>query len=772
MLDKPRLKAHYRMQVVDTGTPIPKLFLLAEGRHFLLSGKAATLLPPLLDGRRTVGQIVAELADSVSPMETFSALRLFEAGGHLADGRPDLDDAQLAWWDLQGMSPRSPGSPTESRQLLLHTIGIAPEIAQQVTEGLRAAGIQVAHTDENTDPATDPRFLVVLADDYLAPELAAINTSRLATKSPWLLARPTGRQLWIGPLLEPGTTGCHACLAQRVAGNRQVERYLTGRGTAGTTTGRTISNAPHPTIAYHAATGALFTGLLATELTRYLSTGTPARVHGTLLTVDTVGLGVDDHVLVAQPQCRACGDPRLITERSPKIVLRPSPATHTTDGGHRTQSPKQTFERMQRHISPILGAVTTLSPHADSDNGITYSFTAGHNFAMVNDNIDLLRRNLRGQSGGKGRTEIQAKVSAVCEAVERYCAVWRGDEPVLTAAYQELPPGDAVHPEALQLFSAAQQRGRREWNARPENRLHLVPERFDTGRRIDWARAWSLTADAERLIPAAMAWYGHPDLSGHFFAVADSNGSAAGNTLEEALLQGMCELTERDAVAIWWYNRIPRREFDLDSLNDPYIPTIRAFYDGMDRDLWVLDITSDLGIPTFAAVSRRRHEIQDVMVGFGAHPDARTALFRSLTEVNQFLPYVDQRDADGNTIYRTDDLATLDWCRTTRVQDEPWLRPSTETAATLTDFEPLPGDDLADHVRHCVAKAARAGVEVIALDQSRPDLDLAVVKMFAPGMRHFWRRLGPGRLYDVPVRQGWLDRPYAEADLNPRSVFF
>ncbi len=763
MLEKPRLKAHYRLQAIDPDSPTAKLFLLAEGKHYLLGGRAASLLPPHLDGRSTVPQIVAALSDRVPPLETFSALRLFEAGGHLIDGRPEGTEAELAWWDLQGLDPR-----TGPVGVVLHSIGIDERATHLVQDGLSAAGIAVQRSTTGRPDPHDPRLLVVLADDYLAPELTDINRDRLAAGTPWLLGRPTGRQLWLGPLLQPGSTGCQACLAQRIAGNRQVERYLTGRGTGNSAT----AGAPHPTIAFHPATGGLFTGLLATELTRYLMSGQPARVGGMLITLDTVTLALDEHTLVRQPQCPSCGDPRLVTERSPKVVLRPSPAVHTTDGGHRTVPPQQTFDRMKRHISPILGAVTVLAAHDDSDNGITYSFTAGHNFAMVNDNIDLLRRNLRGQSGGKGRTEIQAKVSAVCEAVERYCGVWRGDEPVIQAAFADLQPGHAVHPESLLQFSAQQHRGRREWNSRPENRLHLVPERFDDSRPVDWARAWSLTADEERLVPAAMAWYGHPDLSGHFFAVADSNGSAAGNTLEEALLQGMCEIVERDAVALWWYNRIPRREFDLDSLSDPYVPTIRNFYDRMDRDLWVLDITSDLGIPVFAAVSRRRHEIQDVMVGFGAHPDARTALFRSLTEVNQFLPYVDQRDADGQTIYRTDDLATIEWCRTVRIEDEPWLRPTDAPPATTADFDPLPGEDLAEHVRHCVDRAAAAGIEVIALDQSRPDLDLSVVRMITPGMRHFWRRLGPGRLYDVPVQQGWIEQRIAEADLNPRSVFF
>jgi ribosomal protein S12 methylthiotransferase accessory factor len=38
-------------------------------------------------------------------------------------------------------------------------------------------------------------------------------------------------------------------------------------------------------------------------------------------------------------------------------------------------------------------------------------------------------------------------------------------------------------------------------------------------------------------------------------------------------------------------------------------------------------------------------------------------------------------------------------------------------------------------------------------------------------MRHFWSRLGPGRLYDVPVKMGWLDRPRREQDMNPIAMF-
>jgi ribosomal protein S12 methylthiotransferase accessory factor len=46
-----------------------------------------------------------------------------------------------------------------------------------------------------------------------------------------------------------------------------------------------------------------------------------------------------------------------------------------------------------------------------------------------------------------------------------------------------------------------------------------------------------------------------------------------------------------------------------------------------------------------------------------------------------------------------------------------------------------------------------------------------VARVFAPGLRHFWRRLGPGRLYDVPVTLGWLEEAHGENDLNPISMF-
>ena len=80
--------------------------------------------------------------------------------------------------------------------------------------------------------------------------------------------------------------------------------------------------------------------------------------------------------------------------------------------------------------------------------------------------------------------------------------------------------------------------------------------------------------------------------------------------------------------------------------------------------------------------------------------------------------------------------------------------------------------DLADDVRQCVQIAADHGLETLVLDQTRPDVGLHVVKVMVPGLRHFWARFGPGRLYDVPVRMGWLPRSLNENELNPQMIYF
>src|SRR5205814_7974930 len=145
----------------------------------------------------------------------------------------------------------------------------------------------------------------------------------------------------------------------------------------------------------------------------------------------------------------------------------------------------------------------------------------------------------------------------------------------------------------------------------------------------------------------------------------------------------------------------------------------REFYAGLGRTLWMLDLTSDLGIPVIAALSHRPgHPVQDILLGFGAHFDPRIAAARALTEVNQFFPMVADRDAAGNTSYLDDDLAMLAWLRESKIEEETWLTPdSRQPARGPSSYPWTDPDDLAEMVTRCVDVTSRAGLEFIVLDQ-------------------------------------------------------
>jgi ribosomal protein S12 methylthiotransferase accessory factor len=377
-----------------------------------------------------------------------------------------------------------------------------------------------------------------------------------------------------------------------------------------------------------------------------------------------------------------------------------------------------------------------------------------------------LRQLLRHKSSGKGKTDAQSRASGFCEAIERYSFIYQGDEPRKEATLAEL--GDeAIHPERCLHFSETQYANRDELNT--ESIGHdWIPMRFDPHRPIEWTPLWSLTHECHKFLPTAYCylWYRLPE--DHDFCRADSNGNAAGNTLEEAILQGFLEVVERDSVSMWWYNGLQRPVVDLASFKDPYFQSLEQFYCDIGREMWVLDLTSDLGIPVMAAVSRKiKGAAERLIIGYGAHLDPTIAITRALTEMSQVgleLDKVPDEKVDPDS---------AEWLLGANLENKPYLVPDPSSPARQSkDFKSHWTGDIRDDVLAAVAAARQHGLEVLVLDLTRPDIGLNVVKVVVPGMRFFWRRFAPGRLYDVPVKMGWLNEPTPESGLNRTQMPF
>ncbi len=757
MLTHPRFRPHLHVEVV----PGEGAFVISDARRSVLKGRPYELVVPWVGGDRSADEICDRVRDDLNPAQVYYVLGQLERKGYLCEDDGALPPDQAALWSAADVEPAVAARRLSETQVIVRAYGVDDS-------GLRALlqQLHVRVADEHEDESGARRVVVV--DSYLRAELQDENAAALRDGRPWLLVRPVGRQVWVGPLFRPGRTGCWECLADRLRANNPVESYLERRR----------NGSPGTDAAVPAGSPAILEvgrGLAAHAVASWAVRGELPELEGMIQTLDLSSWKTQGHALIRLPYCPACGEGRETAgDGEPRAIrLEPRPKSGTRDGGHRVVAPEVTLERYGRHVSPITGAVTMLERvgPTTADDGAFHVYLAGHNLARGHESLNHLRGDLRNMSSGKGASDAQARASGLCEGLERYSGVFRGDEPRRRAVARQLGES-GVRLEDCLLFSERQYRERDAWNAR-KSRYNFVPLPLDPSAEIDWTPVWSLTRGEFRYLPSAFCYYDHPHPERGPFCVACSNGNAAGNTLEEAVLQGFLELVERDSVALWWYNRLRRPGVDLASFGEPYLDRVGAFLRERGRTFWAVDLTSDLGVPVFAAISRADHaQDQRIMLGFGAHLDASVALMRAVTEMNQMLSWVMAGPGEEGREEAITDAETRHWLRTATVENQPYLLPDPTTVPRTADaYSRTSSDDLAEDVRACQRLAEDRGMELMVLDQTRPEIGLPVAKVIVPGLRHFWARFAPGRLYDVPVRLGWLNRPLAEDELNPIPMF-
>lgn len=430
------------------------------------------------------------------------------------------------------------------------------------------------------------------------------------------------------------------------------------------------------------------------------------------------------------------------------------------DSGRRTQHPVfprsacprcRWLDRQQLplsvHCSPLTGILSSVTVSAETLAG-SYAAIGSYVAPLP---VARARPLLKAQTAlGKGQTKEQAVDSCIGEALERYSLIYTGREPLRLARLADLP---AIHPAPIVLASDRQYAAREDWNATHDDR-YWVPERCDPAYPLDFLPGIDLISHETVYIPAAccLMWYqfrpGEPRC-----ASADSNGCGAGRTVAEATAAALLELIERDALAIWWYNRVRRPAVVVESFESNQLNHIRDELRRFERDLYLLDITTDIGIPVYTAISPTRDGAEPVFAA-AAHPSPRVAALKAASEAAQLIfsaVHTGGLDAELHA-----------WLHAATLESQPYLAPL-EFAAAPPEPGPLTAEQLVEWCAHCLHAA---GLRPMAVDQSSPDVLLKTVRAIVPGLRHIWARFAPGRLYDVPPRMGWLPAPLSEADLN------
>jgi oxazoline/thiazoline synthase len=722
---------NFSLYIVDTTV----VCFYSEHRKFFLHGELFVSLASAIASGSTYWALLHEMLPGFPPEMVKGALQRLVDRRFVIPVERLRQVAAAPYWASIGLSLGAAERNLAGVRVRVETLAVSGEA--ELCAALSDLGVRLVNRSAD--------LTVTLVSDYLEASLAARNRERVGRKS-WLPVQLPGIAPLVGPLFRVEGGPCWACLADRMKWNREVKAFLDRTGAR-----RLIAS---PLTAHMVGQSAA--QFAALEIAKAIATNFQTDLCDHIISFDLLGSTIARHYVAARPQCVVCGrqDLRDPSRAPAPLELHTGGKVVITSGGYRTVSPAATLARYRKHVSPLTGVVSRIEP-LDADLSLNTSYLAIHNFSPRPSSVGELTSGVSSESYGKGSTAEQAQVSALMEAIERYSGIFQGDEIRVRKRYLDFAPGEAIAPNDVMLFSKSQY-------ARDVSRddANTVPANFDPSLEMDWSPVWSLRDECLRYLPTSLLYYFYAG-PGDDQTTADSNGCAAGNTIEEAIVQGFLELVERDAYAIWWYNRLSMGGLDLNQVQDSYILDLQLQLTEADRRLWVLDITSDLGIPTFVAISHwKEGKDEFIEFGSGAHFDTRIAALRAITELNQFFSITrtarrNSRGADfnGSTAWRLEEHLYL------LPNGEPKLRPDFSVSfATL---------DKREQVLACMQLARQQGLDFLVLNQTRPDIEVPVVRVLVPGLRHFYRRFGPGRLYDVPVKLGFRNEPLSEGDLNP-----
>lgn len=593
------------------------------------------------------------------------------------------------------------------------------------------------------------RLDIILVDDYLHPDILEIQKKNNAIKRPWILIKPNGYQIWLGPIFNTlENVGCYLCLKKRLELN-QIEKTII-------TLKKDLQRPPSLSVAKLPLTFNIASTLAAIEIKRYLQKPEDHQLNEKILTLDTLKWKIRYHDLLVEEDCPNCEKLFISHQQRPVQFLNLM----------EEEDHKQKIDKIYRHISPITGIISKIK-HRKLPGSHLYETVSCNQLSHDHKVLHLQECNPYMLTGGKGFSRSKAKLTAVSEALERYSGNFKGNEVKIVDSLRGLG-SKAIHPNHCMLFSKTQYQQREMINNKG-NSFNQIPLPFNEDEKIEWSPVYSFTQNREYYLPTQFLYYeyhSHPLKLSHSprYCRHDSNGNAAHFNYTSAILHGLFELIERDAVALWWYNRLNKPQVSIEAIKDKAINSFIKKHKSLDRELWILDLTTDLGIPVFAATSCRKKEESNIIFGFGCHLDPKIAIKKALLEMNQVFLMANMIHTKEEEILHNE---IREWFKFANLKNQSYLKPNGQFRETSDSHL----TDKIEMLKFCLDHLKNNGFNVLFLDQTKPHLTLKVVKVIIPGLRHFWPRFAPGRLYDVPVQMGWLPVALNESELNPIDFF-
>ncbi len=317
---------------------------------------------------------------------------------------------------------------------------------------------------------------------------------------------------------------------------------------------------------------------------------------------------------------------------------------------------------------------------------------------------------------GKGSTPEQSRASACMELGERFSffSFMKNPDNFVTGDYAAMQAAGYPVLDIRFLLQSVH-----DTTLAAEDLAELL-----SGLPMRWTWATNLSSGGDVLVP--FSW---------FYAINEFNGPSAGNTYEEAILQGICEIVERHVCAVVSREKRKTPAIDPDSVTDPVARTLIDKFRRCGIELYLNDFSLDTGIPTVGALAWDPSTFPDsseIVYTAGTTPDPTKALIRALTEIAQLAG-----DFNTSANYVASGLPkplSLD-------EVEYVVRP--EQTIALDEMANVGDQDMRQEVLNCVQALGRLNMEVLILNTMHPRLQIPAVYTIVPGA-HFRERAAGG----------------------------
>ncbi|MBW2370327.1 MAG: YcaO-like family protein, partial [Deltaproteobacteria bacterium] len=313
---------------------------------------------------------------------------------------------------------------------------------------------------------------------------------------------------------------------------------------------------------------------------------------------------------------------------------------------------------------------------------------------------------------GKGATPQQAHASAVMELAERFSffSFCKNPDNFKTATHQDLKEkkiefdqiAKSVHDESDDL---------------------AISREFYETLPMKWTRAYNLTRREAVWVP--FDW---------FFTINEFNGPSAGNCVEEAVLQGICEIVERHVCSLISQGQIRVPAIRPDSAMDPMVNEMLKKYNHAGINVYLSDFTQDMGIPSVGVMAYDPGsfpEKSEIVWTAGTTPCPEKALSRALTETAQLAG-----DFNTSSNYVASGLPKF-----TQLKDAQYIL-SPARSVTVGDLPDLSNNNIRIEVENCLQALSQRNMDVYAIDTRHDRLDIPAFYTIIPGSHFRERALG------------------------------